>query len=315
MTSGLHETRPYSLGAAVILAVWAVVLASVLWGTTGTAATFLSADVSPLATGSATMAVGGALLFAIAARPATRAIADPRSWRWLLVGAVGVVVYPLAFYSSMSLAGVAIGNVVSLGSGPVFAALLEWRVSRRPLTRQWMFAAAVAIGGVGMLAAGGHGPQSPVDPADVPAGVAMGLLAGAAYALYTFTSAEVISRGHSSRATMGAVFGLGAVPLTIVLLVTGAPLVQSVENVSIIAYLALGPMFVAYVLFGVGLRALRSSVVTVITLLEPLVATLLAVVIVGERLDPLGWVGLAVILVGVSLLSPARRPRSRASRT
>jgi len=299
----------------VILAVWAVVLASALWGTTGTAATFLSSDVSPLATGSATMAIGGALLFAIAARPAARAIADPRARRWLFVGAIGVVVYPLAFYSSMSLAGVAIGNVVSLGSGPLFAALLEWRVMRRPLTRQWMLAAAIAISGVVMLAAGGHGSDSPVNADEVPAGVALGLLAGAAYALYTFTSAEVIARGHGSRATMGAVFGLGAIPLAVVLAVTGAPLVQSAQNVSIIAYLALGPMFLAYVLFGIGLRRLRSSVVTVITLLEPLMATLLAVVVVGERLDPLGWAGLGVILIGVTLLSPARRRRLRAPRT
>ncbi|MGY6497665.1 MAG: DMT family transporter [Microcella sp.] len=299
----------------MILAVWAVVLASALWGTTGTAATFLSSDVSPLATGSATMAIGGALLFAIAARPAARAIADPRARRWLFVGAIGVVVYPLAFYSSMSLAGVAIGNVVSLGSGPLFAALLEWRVMRRPLTRQWMLAAAIAISGVVMLAAGGHGSDSPVNADEVPAGVALGLLAGAAYALYTFTSAEVIARGHGSRATMGAVFGLGAIPLAVVLAVTGAPLVQSAQNVSIIAYLALGPMFLAYVLFGIGLRRLRSSVVTVITLLEPLMATLLAVVVVGERLDPLGWAGLGVILIGVTLLSPARRRRLRAPRT
>lgn len=299
----------------MILAVWAVVLASALWGTTGTAATFLSRDVSPLATGSATMAIGGALLFAIAARPASRAIADPRARRWLLVGAIGVVVYPLAFYSSMSLAGVAIGNVVSLGSGPLFAALLEWRVTRRPLTRRWMLAAAISISGVVMLAAGGHGGDSPVNPDDVPAGVGLGLLAGAAYALYTFTSAEVIARGHSSRATMGAVFGLGAIPLTVVLVFTGAPLVQSLGNVSIIVYLALGPMFLAYVLFGIGLRRLRSSVVTVITLLEPLMATLLAVAVVGERLDLLGWCGLGVILIGVTLLSPARRPRLRPPRT
>ena len=32
---------------------------------------------------------------------------------------IGVVVYPLAFYSSMHFAGVAIGNVVSLGTGPI----------------------------------------------------------------------------------------------------------------------------------------------------------------------------------------------------
>lgn len=292
------------------IAVWSLVLASVLWGTTGTAATFLSDDVSPFATGSATMAVGGALLFLVSARTARAAIADPRSRRWLLVGAIGVVVYPLAFYSSMALAGVAIGNVVALGSGPLFAALLEWRVSGLRPTRRWLTAAGVAITGVILLAAGGHGQNSPVDGDSVPAGVALGLFAGAAYALYTFTSAEVIRRGHSSRATMGAVFGLGAIPLTAVLLVTGAPLLAAPSNLAVAGYLALGPMFLAYLLFGRGLRRLRSNVVTVITLLEPLVATLLAVLIVGERLDPLGWAGLAIVVLGVSLLSPARQPRS-----
>ena len=293
----------------MIIAVWSVVIASVLWGTTGTAATFLSSDVSPLATGSATMAVGGALLFVIAARPASRAIADRASRPWLLAGAVGVVIYPLAFYSSMSLAGVAIGNVVSLGSGPLFAALLEWGVTKKPLTRRWMLAAAIAITGVAFLAAGGHGSSSPVDAANVPWGVALGLAAGAAYALYTFTSREVIAQGHSSRAAMGAVFGLGAIPLAAVLVVTGAPLLAVPQNLGIVAYLALGPMFLAYVLFGLGLRHLRGSTVTVITLLEPLVATLLAILIVGERLELLGWIGLVVILVGMAVLSPARRPR------
>ena len=79
-------------------------------------------------------------------------------------------------------------------------------------------------------------------------------------------------------------------------------------TISIVLYLALGPMLLAYVLFGTGLRGLRSSTVTVITLLEPLVATLLAVLIVGERLTPVGWVGLALILVGLAVVSTARRP-------
>jgi len=42
------------------------------------------------------------------------------------------------------------------------------------------------------------------------------------------------------------------------------------------------------------------------------VATILAVLIVGERLEPLGWAGLALILVGVTVLSSARQPRSAA---
>ena len=49
-------------------AIGALVLASVLWGTTGTSATFLTGGVSPLAIGATTMTLGGALLFATSAR-------------------------------------------------------------------------------------------------------------------------------------------------------------------------------------------------------------------------------------------------------
>lgn len=293
-------------------AVWALVASCVLWGTTGTAASFLPDAVSPLATGASTMTLGGALLFAVSHRAALGVIRDRAVRGWLVAAAVGMVAYPLSFYASMDLAGVAIGNVVSLGSGPLFAALLEWRVSRSRLTRRWMLSAGIALTGMTLLVVGGHGDDSPVDAASIPAGVALGLVAGAGYALFTFASGIVIRRGHSGRGTMGAAFGLAALPLAIVLLVVGAPLLSSGTSVAIALYLAVGPMFLAYLFFAVGVRALASSTVTVITLLEPLVATLLAVLIVGERLEPLGWTGLVLILVGVTVLSSARQPRSRA---
>lgn len=292
-------------------AVWALIAASLLWGTTGTAASFMTDAVSPIAIGAATMAIGGALLFAVSARSSSRALGRPEARPWLLIGAAGVVVYPLAFYSSMDLAGVAIGNVVSLGSGPVFAALLEWSIDRRPLTRRWMLATGTAVVGVALLAVGGHGGAGSDTPAAVPLGVALGLLAGAVYALYTFASGRVIARGVPSRAAMGAMFGVGAMPLAAVLVMTGAPILDATENLAIAGYLVLGPMFLAYVLFGWGLRSLRSSTVTVITLLEPVVATILAIVIVGERLGALGWIGLVLILVGVTIVSTARRPAQR----
>ena len=59
------------------------------------------------------------------------------------------------------------------------------------------------------------------------------------------------------------------------------------------------------------MRTLRSSTATTITLLEPFVATLLAVIIVGERLEPLGWVGLGLILISVTVLATARQPRAK----
>jgi DME family drug/metabolite transporter len=144
--------------------------------------------------------------------------------------------------------------------------------------------------------------------------VALGLLAGAAYALYTVASSRVIREGEPSRGVMGAMFGLGAVLLLPVLVVTGAPLFQSENTVATAAYLVIGPMFIAYLLFGIGLRTVPSSSATTITLLEPVVATVLAVLVVGERLTPAGWIGLALVFVGLAIVVTARRPPKEAER-
>lgn len=284
----------------------ALLLASLMWGTTGTAASFFPGDVSPLAIGASTMGVGGSLLLLTAPRMSWSVLCDPQARRWVALGAVGVFVYPLAFYSAMNLAGVAVGNVVALGSGPVFAALFEWVGDRHPLSRRWTISTGIAVFGIGLLAFGRQTSATEPSAGTLP-GVALGLLAGAAYALYTYSSSSAIGLGRPSRGVMGAMFAIAAVLLLPVLIVTGAALLQSASTVSIAAYLAIGPTLLGYVLFGIGLRTVRSSAATTITLLEPVVATILAVVVVGERLAPVGWVGLALVFAGLAALVTARR--------
>jgi len=298
-----------------------IVLAALLWGTTGTAASLLPPSVSPLATGAATMCVGGLLLALTAPRRAASVLrGGGASWRWIVPGALAVVAYPLAFYSSMSLAGVAVGNVVSLGTAPLFAALLERLLDpaarRRRLDRRWAASAGAAVAGVALLAAFGHGGSPDVAGAAASAtsgpgstflaGVALGLLAGLAYATYTYTAGRLLDLGHSSRGSVAAQFGVGAVVLVPVLLLTGGPIVQTGTSVGVHLYLALGPMFVAYLLFGAGLRTVSSSRATTVTLLEPVVATLLAVLVVGERLAPPGWRGRARVRAGVAAVVTSR---------
>jgi DME family drug/metabolite transporter len=294
--------------------VLALVLASLLWGTTGTTASFLPDDVSPLAIGASTMGIGGLLLFAATSRVSVAVLRDRQARRWVLIGAIGVFVYPLAFYAGMDLAGVAVGNVVALGSGPVFAALIEWVVERRRLDLRWAISTGMAVVGIVLLSLG-KVTDAAAGRGDLVAGVLLALLAGLAYALYTYASGRAIRAGsHPSRGVMGSMFGVGAVLLLPVLIVTGAPLLQSLGTVGIAAYLAIGPMFVAYLLFGIGLRGTTSSTVTTITLLEPVVATVLAVVVVGERLAPIGWVGLGLVLAGLAVLVSARRGPKMAER-
>jgi drug/metabolite transporter, DME family len=290
-----------------------VLTASVLWGTTGTAATFAPA-VGPLAVGAAAMGLGGLLQALYAVRPMTRERAALHAQRRLvLLGAAAVTAYPLAFYTSMRLAGVAVGTVVSIGSAPLASALAERVLDRQRLTARWTAGAAPGLAGIVLLCLAEATRPHPGRPDAWPtmAGIGLGLAAGATYASYSWAAHRLIGRGVAPRAAMGAVFGLGALLLLPVLLATGAPLATSWPDAAVGAYLALVPMFTGYVLFGRALAHVPASTATTLSLLEPAVATILAVTVVDERLPATGWAGLILIVGCLAVITaPARLPRS-----
>jgi DME family drug/metabolite transporter len=287
-----------------------VLAAALLWGTTGTAAA-LAPDVGSLAVGAAAMGVGGLLQAAAALRVLRAHRAGlVAQWRTLAVAAGAVAVYPLAFYSSMRLAGVVVGTVVSIGSGPVAAALIERVVDRQPLSRRWALGTAAGVLGVVALAVSRTGEAQPATGtggAHPVLGIALGLLAGLTYALYAWGAARTMRRGLPSRPVMGAIFGLGGVLLMPVLLLTGAPIVETGRNLAVVAYLAVVPMFVGYVLFGRGLAAVSATAATTLSLLEPAVAAVIAVLVLHEGLPILGWVGMGILLASLVLVTADSR--------
>lgn len=309
-------TRPAGHGRSAGTGALCVLAASVLWGTTGTAATF-APDVGPLAIGAVAMGLGGLLQALFAAPLIARHAARLRERRGtVLLGAVSVAIYPLAFYSSMRLAGVAVGTVVSIGTAPLASAVIERVVDGRRLTRRWMLAASLGLLGTVLLcvteAAGPADDGGGASVAATVSGVGLGLVAAATYALYSWAAHRLISRTIPSRAAMGAVFGLGGLILLPVLTVTGAPLIGSWSNAAVGTYMALVPMFAGYVLFGRGLAHVLASTATTLSLLEPAVAAVLAVLVVGERLPAAGWTGIALVITGLAVLTgPASAVRRR----
>ncbi|PZE37877.1 MULTISPECIES: DMT family transporter [unclassified Curtobacterium] len=282
----------------------AITVTSLLWGTTGTAATF-APDVGPLAIGAAALGVGGLLQAVVGARVLHGARTQLRHRRGLvIVGALAVAVYPLAFYSSMHTAGVAVGSVVSLASAPLASGVLERVVDRRPLSRWWVLAALLGV--LGSVLLGLSGLDDAARPAgETLLGVLLGLVAGAAYAVYSWVAHRLMDEGVPRAAAMGAVFGGGGLLLMPVLAVTGAPLLATPQDLAVGVYMALVPMFLGYLLFGHGLTTVSASTATTVTLTEPAVAAVLAVLVVGERLTAVGWVGLGVIAVVLVVLAVA----------
>ncbi|RRN05860.1 EamA family transporter [Bibersteinia trehalosi] len=271
----------------------AVLLAATLWGTTGTAAAF-APDVPAMAIGAVAMGGGGFLQALLAQKQIRQSTLQIKS-HWLLwvVGAVAVAVYQLAFYGSMRLAGITIGTVVTIGSAPLLSALIEYVFDKQALNLRWAIGAVLGVVGMVLLSLAEHhsetGNQALV-------GIVLGLIAGLTYALYSWTARKMMLTDITPKAAMGATFGLGAVFLLPVLLATGSPLLASVNNFAVGLYMALVPMFIGYLAFGYGLARVKASTAITITLFEPVVAALLAVVIIGERLALQGWIGIVLIL-------------------
>lgn len=290
-------------------AVVAVLGAATLFGTTGTAASFAPAAALAPAIGAARLVIGGAgLLLALPLLGASRRRAITL-WRspWALAAGLMTALYQLAFFAGVERAGVALATLVTIGSGPVLVGLLALVVlGERPL-RVWWLATAICVAGLALLSLDGAA-QATVDPV----GLVLALVAGAAYAAYTVAAKRLISADAHPAEVMAASFGLGGLVMLPVLLIGGAGWLLAIDGALVALWLGLATTTLAYLLFGRGLSVLPAGPAATLVLAEPLVAMLLGVLLLGERLGPAAWIGAAAVAVGLVLqgAAAAGRPAS-----
>lgn len=281
-----------SRGAALVL------LAAVLFGTTGTAQALGPDGVSPLAVGAGRVVLGGLLLAVVAGFLGE--LRDGRTWsgRAQWAAAAGVAVYQVAFFAGVSRAGVALGTIVTIGSAPALTGLLGWVVGQGRPGRWWWFATALAVGGGALLVGSG----TDAGRAD-PVGIGLALAAAAAYAVYTVAAKQLLDDGHRPIGVMGRTFGLGGLLLLPVLVVVGPAAVLDQPGILVVVlYLAVVTTVVGYVLFARGLEVLPAPTVATLTLAEPLVAGALGVLVLGEPLTGARVAGAALVLTGLVVL-------------
>jgi DME family drug/metabolite transporter len=275
-----------------------VLAAAVLFGTTGTTAAFAPISASSLAIGAARLVIGGFGL--IAALPALGGSRGSLRRLWQtpagIVGGLMTALYQLTFFAGVSLAGVALGTLVTIGSGPIIVGLLSWFLLGERPTRAWWASTAICLAGLALLTFDGS-----VQPNVVLGGLALSLAAGAAYAAYTVAAKQLLRRGAHPAEAMAAAFGLSGVLMVPVLLVAGVEWLLLPYGLAIALWLGLVTTTVGYVLFGRGLQVLPAGPVATLVLAEPLVATLLGVGILGEPFGPAGWAGAALVAAGLAL--------------
>jgi DME family drug/metabolite transporter len=289
-----------------------VCAAGLLWGTGGLVVTFLHDrdGVGALTVSAWRMLLAALALvgFAVVARQKSAVLAmwRDRPIRTVVVGC-GTAAYQGLYFASVLLVGVSVATVVSLGLAPVLAAVWEHLRSRsRPSARQTAVLGTALTGLVLISVTADHGTTVPGGSPYL--GSILAVAAGVTYAATTVL-------GHTLAQTADPVVlttcttTVGAVALTPFLLAAAVgdePLTgTSAASLGALLYLGLATMALAYALLYAGLRTTSGSAATVATLLEPVSAALLAVVLLGERLAGPALVGGAMILAAVASLHTA----------
>jgi DME family drug/metabolite transporter len=142
-------------------------------------------------------------------------------------------------------------------------------------------------------------------------GTLFALGAGLSYAIYAVTAKRVLAHVHPLQLA-ALTFGVAALVLSPTL--AGQPEVGAsvAGGWPLLLYLGLVPTALAYVLFNSGLRHTTATAASIVTLLEPFTATLLGVLLFGERLGVIGGVGAAVLLAAIVTLALGSEQRAAA---
>lgn len=271
-----------------------VLLAAVCWGTTGTAQSFAPPTLSAYWVGALRLLASAVFFAAVLA--ATRNGSGWRQLPWggVAIAGLGMAAYNLAFFAGVRATGVAVGTAVALGSGPIWAGLLQALGGQRPPGRWWVGTALAVTGGVLMVGGGQRDAAQPI----TALGLGLCLLAGLAYAVYALVNKRLVTAAAPSLVTC-AVFTLAAAVALPLAAVIAGPLVLTARDALIAAYLGVVATGVAYLLFSHALRHISAATGVTLALAEPVTAFVLAVLVVGER--P-GWVaagGGLLVLAGL----------------
>ena len=288
-----------------------VIGAALLWGTVGLVGAIVHqrSGLSALAISFWRLAFASAAMLPLLLR---RRPAFARSDRLRLVGVgAALAAYQACYFTAVMLAGVSLATLITLGLAPVLMALGGRLLLDETPQRSTVVAGAVALVGLFLLI--GAPASGTVATALSGAGLACGSAAG--YAGMTLLTRRRSASGQIATFT-AASLGVGALAALPAALWDGLVLPGDAITVLLLVYLGVGPTALAYVAFFRGLTTVAATTAGVLTLIEPAAATLLAVVLLDERLGAGGAAGaLLLMATAVTLtLVQARTARTPVTR-
>jgi DME family drug/metabolite transporter len=214
----------------------------------------------------------------------------------ILVSGTGAALFFPLYIKAFELTGVGVAAVVSIGVAPIFVGLIAWIALKQPPGKQWTYGTFIAIAGV--VALNWPSGENKVNVL----GIGFALAAAFGYSLQA-TGMGIISRRHTPYQCVAPMFTIGTIfqaPLSY-----GKDFTFLQDPVLLMGALYGGIVTVAlaYALFIYGIARIGAATAVTVGLMEPLTASILGVVLLGETVSAVGLIGSVLILAGLVVVS------------
>jgi drug/metabolite transporter (DMT)-like permease len=232
-------------------------------------------------------------------------VMPPRAFSLGVISGIALAAHFASWITSLFYTSVA-SSVVLVSTAPIFVALGTRFVLREP-TRSRLFAGlAIAMIGAATIAfADADGGRESLW------GDLLALVGAVSFSVY-FLAGRILRRQLSTGAYVVMSYSAGAMTLCLAALVLQAPLSGfSWQVVGMFVLIALVPQVIGHTSFNWALKHLSAPAVSVLMLGEPIGASILAYLLLGEKISGWALAGGVTTLLGVAIVLFAESRRDR----
>jgi len=279
-----------------------IIIAGMLWGMAGIfvrAFAKIGITSMEIVVIRATITAISVIVFLVLYNPKLLRIKWKDLWCFIGTGICSIVFFNYCYFKTITLTSLSTAAIL-LYTAPIIVMLFSVFLFHEKLTRVKLIAIFFAFGGC-FLVTGILGNTSKISAA----GLITGLGAGLGYALYSVFGRYAILKGYHPLTITVYTFiiaSAGSLPLADVRAVTSV-ITSDLNNLWLIILFAMITTVLPYFIYTIGLSYVESGSASIMASIEPVVATLVGILVFHEKLTVTGVAGIVLVILSIIILN------------